>query len=209
MLKRYQASKDTTITNAFKANLQTRGTASNMGESDILEVFSIYGQASSGSQEESRVLIQFPILTDLKQDIQNNIVPATASYFLKLFNAEHAETLPTKFTLNTHPVITEWEEGYGLDMSEYSDLGAANWQSGSTNVAWTANGGDYSTGSYFSFYFDKGYEDMELDITSLVSSSLAQNSDNGFLIKLTDSELSQQYSYYTKEILCKRFRILL
>ena len=44
-IKRYIASADTTITNAFESNLTTRGTGSNMGASDVLETFSIYGQA--------------------------------------------------------------------------------------------------------------------------------------------------------------------
>ena len=63
-IKRYTASADNTITNAFQSNLTTRGTGSNMGASDILEVFSIYGQTSSSngySTEESRILINFPI----------------------------------------------------------------------------------------------------------------------------------------------------
>ena len=38
-IKRYYATKDNTITNAYKANLQTRGVSGNMGQSDILEVF--------------------------------------------------------------------------------------------------------------------------------------------------------------------------
>ena len=44
-IRRYTAIADTTITNAYKANLTTRGTDANMGQSDILEVFSIHGQA--------------------------------------------------------------------------------------------------------------------------------------------------------------------
>ena len=48
-VKRYNANKDTTITDAFMANLRTRAVNSNMGESDILEVFSIFGQANSSS----------------------------------------------------------------------------------------------------------------------------------------------------------------
>ena len=60
-VKRYYASADNTITNAFQSNLKTRGTGANMGLSDILEVFSIYGQESSGSQELSRVLIKFDL----------------------------------------------------------------------------------------------------------------------------------------------------
>ena len=36
-IKRYYLTKDNTITNAFKADLLTRGTDANMGASDILE----------------------------------------------------------------------------------------------------------------------------------------------------------------------------
>ena len=38
-IKRYFAEADNTITNAFQQNLTLRGTGSNMGASDILEVF--------------------------------------------------------------------------------------------------------------------------------------------------------------------------
>ena len=48
-IKRYHANADNTITNAFKADLSTRGTGSNMGAADVLEVFSIYGQASGST----------------------------------------------------------------------------------------------------------------------------------------------------------------
>ena len=60
-IKRYTSNADTTITNAYKASLSTRGTGSNMGESDVLEVFSILGQASTSSLERSRALLNFPI----------------------------------------------------------------------------------------------------------------------------------------------------
>jgi len=60
-IKRYYASADNTITNAFQGNFSTRGTGSNMGFADILEVYSIFGQESSGSQELSRVLIKFDL----------------------------------------------------------------------------------------------------------------------------------------------------
>ena len=60
-VKKYFAKTDTTITTAFRSNLTQRGTDANMGASDILETFSIYGQASSGSTELERILIKFPI----------------------------------------------------------------------------------------------------------------------------------------------------
>ena len=46
-VKRYVADKDTTITDSFKENLTNRAVDANMGASDILEVFSIFGQAES------------------------------------------------------------------------------------------------------------------------------------------------------------------
>ena len=60
-IKRYFAEADNTITNAFQDNLTLRGTGSNMGASDILEVFSIYGQATSASSEVANTLVEFDI----------------------------------------------------------------------------------------------------------------------------------------------------
>ena len=68
-IKKYYAIADTTITNAFKDTRFTkfsRATGSNMGLADSLEVFSIYGQGSSSagySQELSRALVKFPVVT--------------------------------------------------------------------------------------------------------------------------------------------------
>ena len=50
-IKKYIADADNTITNAFKHSLTSRGYDANMGASDILEVFSIYGQATTSSVE--------------------------------------------------------------------------------------------------------------------------------------------------------------
>ena len=60
-IARYSASFDTTITNAYRMNMTTRATGSNMGLADTLEVFSIYGQQASASSELARILIQFPV----------------------------------------------------------------------------------------------------------------------------------------------------
>ena len=58
-IRRYTAIADTTITNAYKSNLTTRGDDSNMGRSDVLEIFSIYAQATADSTEQARILIKF------------------------------------------------------------------------------------------------------------------------------------------------------
>ena len=56
-IKKYISEKDTTIADAYKADLKTRSTDANLGASDSLEVFSIYGQASQNSLEKSRILL--------------------------------------------------------------------------------------------------------------------------------------------------------
>src|SRR5210317_2658829 len=114
MIKRFYATKDNTITNAFEENLTTRGTGSNMGASDVLEVFSIYGQSSSDSLEKARILIEFD--PDFTQ------VPSTGvSWYLKMFNAPHSQTVPRNFTLAVQAISSSWEEGYGIDMDYYED----------------------------------------------------------------------------------------
>lgn len=205
-IKRYVASADNTITNAFKANLTSRGTGSNMGAADVLEVFSIYGQASSSSLEKSRVLVKFPINT-LIDDINNGVVPDGASYYLRLFNVAHNDTTPTNFTLEIKQVSGSWDEGTGLDMNEYTDIGNSNWivanSSSSGIVSWSNQGGDYYT-DIVTASFDSGVEDLEVDVTSLVHDWLNQGSksiaNNGFGIMLSSSlENSTYRSYYTKK----------
>jgi len=200
--KRYTASADTTITNAFKSNLVTRGTGSNMGYADSVEVFSLYGEKSGSSegqsQELSRALIMFPA-TSISADRSAGNIPASGSvnFYLKLSNARHPWTLPQDFTLVVAPVSTSWEEGTGLDMSEYSDIGMASWFSASTNTPWVHRGADYRTGSSDPVYkqtFSLGYEDLDIDITHVVerwmqTSGTSLHFDNyGLGIFLTSSQ---------------------
>ena len=56
-IKRYTADEDNTITNAFESNLQTRGTGSNMGLSDIIETFVIYDIIFSFSEKFDEKLL--------------------------------------------------------------------------------------------------------------------------------------------------------
>jgi len=132
-IKRYTADADTTITNAFKANLSTRGVSGNMGQSDILEVFSIFAQASSASSELERVLIKFPATGTtagyISYDREQGNIPASGSvsFYLRMFDAPHSQTTPKGFNLIVSAVSQSWQEGLGLDMEEYSDEDEANW----------------------------------------------------------------------------------
>ena len=212
-IKRYFATADNTITNAFKENLTTRGTGSNMGLSDILEVFSIYGQATTTSAEASRVLLQFDTEA-VKADRTAGLIPASGSvsFFLNMYNVAHAETLPVNFTLTVSAVSQPWEEGFGLDMETYSDLTydgiGSNWINKSSNSAWATPGGDYHASPVFTQLFPEGYEDLSVDVTDLVeqwiTGSGGGGKDNyGFGIQLTSSQETANRSFFTKKFFAR------
>jgi len=200
---RYTASADTTITNAYRANLVTRGTGSNMGYADSLEVFSIYGQESGSNgqaQELSRMLIKFPI-SSITADRAAGTIPASGSvsFYLRMFNARTPFTLPQGFNLVVAPVSQSWAEGTGLDMDEYKDLGYTNWLSASSTTGWSSIGGDYLTASNYNISFPQGYEDIDLDVSEIVERWIATPNefDNyGFGIHLTAS----QEAYFSSSV---------
>ena len=153
-IKKYYATKDNSITNAFRDGLVTRGTGSNMGQSDILETFSIYGQETSSSVELQRILIEFDV-DQIINDRNSNLIPSAGgvNFVLKLCNARHGETLPRNYDLQVLAVSASWQEGIGLDMDDYSDLTynqkGSNWIKRSGSVSWTTAGGDYHASPVF------------------------------------------------------------
>tara|TARA_R100001082_G_scaffold111271_1_gene94622 strand:+ start:5860 stop:7335 length:1476 start_codon:yes stop_codon:yes gene_type:complete len=211
-IKRYQADADTTITNAYQDNMETRGTGSNMGGADVLETFVIYAQQSRTSVELQRILVKFPVAT-MSSDRSSGAIPASGSvnFYLKMYNAPHARTLPSQYELWVSSISTEWDEGVGLDLETYEDRGYANWivaRSGSSGTgSWTAAGGDYHNDAKSSFTasFDLGNEDIELDITTLVEqwinsdgNVLGSKSNYGVGIKFSPTSEQAVSSSYTK-----------
>ena len=215
-IKRYYAAKDNTITNAYKENLTKRGVSGNMGQSDILEVFSIYGQvsASSGlSSELARTLVEYNT-NDIITDRAAGTIPASGSvnFFLKLYDAEHTQTTPKDYKLVVSAVSQSWDEGLGLDMENYSDEDSSNWLSASGVTKWvdyedvSVEGGSYKTGSVaspleytFTQSFDTGFEDLEIDVSHLVEDWIDGTLSNyGFGVQLSSSYETTTDSYYTK-----------
>ena len=208
-IKRYFSNADTTITNAFRSNLSVRGVSGNMGQSDILEVFSIYGQANPSSSELSRILVQFPI-NDIITDRTNALIPASGSvsWYLKLYNAKHGQTLPKDYTMTVSAVSSSWNEGYGLDMEEYSDIGYANWNTASSSSSgtssWASAGGDYHTSPTASYFFSNGTEDLIVDVSHIVEQWITGSRSNyGFGVKLSSSHEQAAQSFYTKKFFAR------
>jgi len=213
-IKRYIANKDNTITDAYLSNLVQNAKDSNMGESDSLEIFSLYGQASSTSVEKSRILIQFPV-DKISEDRSKSILPASGSmkFFLKMFNVEHPYSTPREFTTDIYVISQSWDEGYGLDMENYSDLGynsgsisgyGSTWRYRLSGSMWSYEGGTYLNSSKYMLKqdFTSGLEDIDVDVTDIVEDWVSNTiNNNGFMIKLSSSfeDGSKNTSFYTKK----------
>jgi hypothetical protein len=211
-IKRFFATKDNTITNAFKEGLTTRGTGSNMGAADILEVFSIYGQASSTSSELARTLVEFDT-TAVTTARSASAIPASGSvdFYLRMYDAEHVESTPRDFTLTVAAISQSWNEGTGLDMNNYTDLGESNWIKASSTTNWADEGGKFLTGSidgdpdmHTSRSFDVGTEDLSIEVTTIVEQWLkGVTGSYGFGVFLTSSQEEATQSYYTKKFFAR------
>ena len=203
-IKRFYAEKDNTITNAFKPNLITRATASNMGAADILEVFSMYGQATTSSSELSRVIIQFDTGSISTARLAGDI-PGSGSvnFYLRMFNCPHQNTVPEDYDMVIAPISQSWNEGVGLDMDEYKEADESNWIKRNSSTNWYTEGGDFLTasGDYFlTQSFSTGLEDLSVDVTQQVEEWLNSNTGNyGFGVFMTSSIASDTVSYYTKK----------
>tara|TARA_R100000278_G_C5475470_1_gene166242 strand:+ start:1302 stop:2786 length:1485 start_codon:yes stop_codon:yes gene_type:complete len=206
-IKKYYATKDNTITNAFKADLTTRGTGSNMGAADVLEAFVIHGQTSASidatNAEQSRIIIEFPV-DSIQTDISNGILPANTGsikFHLNLYNAPHGSTTPEDFTLDLKMLSQSWTEGRGLDMDNYSDIGVSNWVDRSSGTQWAVTGGVYLYGdnTSASLNFETGLENVSVDVSEQVYKWLGTTDNYGFMLRFPDSDVSGSDSLYTKK----------
>ena len=212
-IKKFYATADTTITNAYKENLSTRATDSNMGLSDSLEVFFIYNQTAKANPsaadklEEARILIKFDTAA-ITTFYGGATAPADTKFILKLTNAEHPFTLARNYELKVYHLGAAFVEGNGLDMESYKDIDVASWTNSATGTAW-ANPGASPTATFTDAppivvqTFDTGTENLEVDITEYIDDIFAGTiaTDNGLLIAMspTITDGSQLNNFYTKK----------
>ena len=106
-------------------------------------------------------------------------------------------------------ISASWQEGYGLDMESYTDIGAtgssgvgANWLWAASNVTWSVQGGDFLNSYNYQYYIKNGDEDVKLDITALVEAQVANSLPNyglGVMMSGAYESSASAQSFYTKK----------
>lgn len=197
---RIVSTKDTSITNASSDGFDaTRATGSNFGASPVLTVWA--RKSVLALPELARSLLKFDI-TELSGKIfsDQTIPTSNVSYVLKLFNMLHDDITPSSYNIVVYPLSCSFDEGLGLDQVSYEDSGYANWINSTSTTTWVLTGSDYlTTYGSASQHFDNGSEDLEVDVTDIVNSWLNGLPNNGFLVKMADTEETNTVDYVFKE----------
>src|SRR5579871_6577687 len=217
MFKVLSAIKDAYVQNRVVNGLtQVSG---NVGMAGSLDLFKLYGYTSTlvGSSsvpnvELSRVLVQFDLqpLRNMVAAGQVDLNNASFSCRLHLFDVYGGQPCPSNFTVVVNPLSASFDEGNGRDVVYYSDFDVCNWFTSSlASGSWLGPG--CSTGGvspaaadYFTNYtvqqtFVKGTEDLDVDITQIVSATLAGHlPDAGLRIAFVSTVENDTHSYFVK-----------
>lgn len=200
MIYRLYPEKDTFVTNYRKSNVAQTG--SNVGSSEILQVFRVAPVSTSlgeVSGSAARVLTKFDLRPFSALTASLEFPSTGVTYTLRLRHVKHGKTLPSSFDIEVFPLTRDWDEGRGVDVDTFYDKGVANWDKAKSNVFWTTTGSDF-TGSFRAVsHFDRGDEDLQLDVTHIVNAWLTGGlENNGLVVKMSSTLETGNTDYYVK-----------
>ena len=174
MYYKFKAQKDSYVDSKLRT--------SNFGKDEILEI----GRPLSASVVyPKRALIKFN-MTEISSSWAAGTIDSGSTFELKLYEAENGNLLNDEFWVDVHAISTVWTEGTGSLYNDHKS-GSVCWISASVSAPWTSAGGDYAATPSCSQYFTTASGDMSIDVTTLVSQSVAGLiTYEGFMIKLRD-----------------------
>ena len=234
MFRILKCKKDCYITNKIIKNsiaANSRSINANTGQAGTIDLFKLYNESSNtGSIELSRALLQFdftPIyfLTSSILNLNDN----SFKCYLQLFDVYGGQTTPSNYNLEVYPFAKTFYEGVGKDVIGFQDIDAANWISSSNGVNWNITG-SYASGNlgdsnidYYvsgvlsnvsvsfckSQFFSSGEEDLNIDVTTLVSGVISgQIPDNGFRLSFSLDEEEDLETRFVKRFSSRHSRNL-
>lgn len=198
------------------------------GTLDLFRLYgeTTYRSSSNTRNELSRLLVKFD-LTDARE-LTASILDLNHSSFsakLKLYDIKSGHAVPANFNVIVFPLSHSFDEGVGRDVASFGDVDAANfltrsYGSGAANL-WYHSGankpgllgsddidiissGNLQDGNgvinlFKTQNFKAGTEDLEIDVTNVVSATLAGIlPDHGLRISFSGSEETDTKSRFVK-----------
>ncbi len=226
MYRSLKADKDAYITDRIIRG--QRRTNASTGEAGSLDLYKVYGLNKSGSNslaELTRLLVHFD-LDPLRHAHASGVIDISSPTFnvtLKLHDVYGGQTTPRNFEVKVYPLSQSWDEGRGRDVIFYQDSDTVNFLTASyTNgiaSTWFASGANAkgllgsvnidlissaSLGAGIvnlatSQVFVDGTEDLEVDVTRVVSATLAGLlPDHGFRVSFTETQEDDARTRFVK-----------
>jgi hypothetical protein len=222
MFRTLQADRDSYVTDKIVSG--RRCVSANVGSAGSLDLFKLHGETFSGTVpnvEISRLLIHFD-LTPLKSLFSSQRIDPGHSSFscvLRLSDVYGGQPTPAMFDVDVFPLSASFTEGFGRDVVFYGDSDVCNFLTAShAHGPWrepgAGHGGfatdpvDYITSASFdgsivrlgaSQHFSDGIEDLSVDVTQIVSATLAGLlPDRGFRISYSSNVESDDRTYFVK-----------
>lgn len=201
----------------------------NTGQAGTIDLYKLYDETylsgTTAPIELSRGLLHFDLqpLFDVTDSFDIN--DPSFKCELKLQNIYGGQPVPSNFTFILYPLAKPFSEGRGSDVVAYRDIDATNWITASvvmgTPVLWESTGSNTSGSlgtNNIDFYhsgalpptlissslgvaqtFARGDEDLVLDVTHLISGTIAGFiPDNGFRLSFIPTQEQDQYTYFVK-----------
>lgn len=229
MYRVFQADKDAYITNkiispTLRAVDSNTGQAATIDLFKLYDENTITGEATP--IELSRGLVHFDI-SDLRTSLNAGEFDPAASGFkcrLYLHDVYGGQTTPSNFSTVVVPLSKSFDEGTGRDVIRFEDVDTVNFITASTSgtvVTWSqegaALGGTLGTSNldYFTYAnlndglgtialavtqsFASGEEDLDVDVTRIVSGVLSQQlPDSGFRISFIPEQEADTKTRFVK-----------
>jgi len=213
------------VDNKFRATDSNTGEA---GTLDLFKLYNeslISGEENP--VEISKLLIKFPIeeIKQMDTDKVLDISDPSFKCYIKLHDVYGGQSTPSNYKLIAFPLAKSFDEGSGKDIVKFSDLDSVNFITASivngSPVDWDSPGasslgslGDNNVDAYVSGtlnpaigkeslsveqYFEKGNEDLVLDVTKIVSGTVSEIiENNGFIIGFSGSYEENDKTYFVK-----------
>ncbi len=229
MYRVINASKDAYITNkiigsSLRATDSNTGGASSLDLFKLYDENTISGETAP--IEVSKVLIYFDL--DGLRSLTGSYVDLNSSTFsarIKLHDIYGGQTCPDNFRLAVYPLSKSFDEGIGRDVIQFRDVDSCNFLTASVSSgvanAWNRPGAEASgtcgspsidiiekadlkdgLGTRFVYaeqLFAKGTEDLDVDVTDVISGTLAGNlPDCGFLISYSGTMETDSQTRFVK-----------
>lgn len=183
-----------------KNNTIVRNSSVNTGLNPVSELF--YG-GDVGTESYSRLLFHFDetrlkslytggTFTDLSKLTHTLRMTNTGSFDTSLLNGTMGcKDRASSFDLILFTISQPWDNGCGYDYvrgnfvsnDQAYSIGASNWTNAQTTINWSGGTGVYSGSpsgiTIGTQHFDKGNENLEIDITNYVNGLLTGNTNYG------------------------------